>query len=74
MMILTEGTDPGPVDRLRTIIGYDRICVLDAGQIAELDTPLRLFNSPGSIFRAMCDRSGIVQDDIQMAAKKQFAA
>lgn len=60
--------------RLRTIIGYDRICVLDAGQIAELDTPLRLFNSPGSIFRAMCDRSGIVQDDIQMAAKKQFAA
>jgi ABC-type transport system involved in Fe-S cluster assembly fused permease/ATPase subunit len=22
------------IDRLRTIIGYDRICVLDAGQIA----------------------------------------
>ncbi|KAL3957661.1 hypothetical protein ACCO45_008239 [Purpureocillium lilacinum] len=27
--------------RLRTIIGYDRICVMDAGQIAELDTPPR---------------------------------
>ncbi|KAG8405027.1 ATP-binding cassette transporter yor1 [Metarhizium acridum] len=27
--------------RLRTIIGYDRICVMDAGRIAEMDTPPR---------------------------------
>ncbi|KAH7318562.1 ABC transporter family protein [Stachybotrys elegans] len=53
--------------RLRTIIGYDRICVMDAGSIAELDTPLELWKQ-GGIFRSMCDRSGIRLEDIQGAA------
>jgi ATP-binding cassette subfamily C (CFTR/MRP) protein 1 len=48
--------------RLKTIILYDRICVMDAGTIAELDTPLRLYDA-GGIFRGMCDRSGIRRDD-----------
>ncbi|KAF2016030.1 ABC multidrug transporter-like protein [Aaosphaeria arxii CBS 175.79] len=48
--------------RLKTIIRYDRICVMDAGRIAELDTPLRLYDA-GGIFRGMCDRSGIRRDD-----------
>ncbi|GJN85930.1 hypothetical protein PLIIFM63780_009505 [Purpureocillium lilacinum] len=52
--------------RLRTIIGYDRICVMDAGQIAELDTPAALWDK-GGIFRGMCDRSGIRAEDIQGA-------
>ncbi|KAF7549060.1 hypothetical protein G7Z17_g6647 [Cylindrodendrum hubeiense] len=52
--------------RLRTIIGYDRICVMDAGTIAELDTPLELWKQ-GGIFRSMCDRSGIRVEDIQGA-------
>ena len=52
--------------RLRTIIGYDRICVMDAGQIAELDTPLKLWEQ-GGIFRSMCDRSGIRVEDIKRA-------
>ncbi|PHH65007.1 hypothetical protein CDD81_3644 [Ophiocordyceps australis] len=52
--------------RLRTIIGYDRICVMDAGRIAELDDPLTLWNR-GSVFRAMCQRSGIRLQDIQQA-------
>ncbi|KJZ69048.1 hypothetical protein HIM_11559 [Hirsutella minnesotensis 3608] len=50
--------------RLRTILAYDRICVMDAGRIAELDTPLALWHRHG-IFRAMCDRSGIRLADIQ---------
>ncbi|KAJ5724696.1 hypothetical protein N7493_006424 [Penicillium malachiteum] len=49
--------------RLRTIIHYDRICVMDQGQIAEMDTPLALFDQDG-IFRAMCERSGISRQDI----------
>lgn len=49
--------------RLRTIIGYDRICVMDAGQIAEMDTPLNLWEQ-GGIFRGMCDRSSIRREDI----------
>ncbi|KAF2647780.1 ABC multidrug transporter-like protein [Lophiostoma macrostomum CBS 122681] len=48
--------------RLKTIIGYDRICVMDAGQIAELDAPLSLYDA-GGIFRSMCDRSGIRRED-----------
>ncbi|KFY56160.1 hypothetical protein V496_06769 [Pseudogymnoascus sp. VKM F-4515 (FW-2607)] len=48
--------------RLKTIIGYDRICVMDKGSIAELDTPLKLYEA-GGIFRGMCDRSGIRRED-----------
>ncbi|EED16527.1 ABC multidrug transporter, putative [Talaromyces stipitatus ATCC 10500] len=49
--------------RLRTIITYDRICVMDQGQIAELDTPLNLWKRQDGIFRSMCDRSGIVREN-----------
>jgi len=48
--------------RLKTIIGYDRICVMDQGQIAELDEPPRLWEQ-GGIFRGMCERSGIRRED-----------
>ncbi|KAL4080959.1 ABC transporter [Scleroderma citrinum] len=50
--------------RLRTIISYDRICVLDAGTIAEFDTPANLFAIPNGIFRGMCETSSISLDDI----------
>ncbi|PPQ64144.1 hypothetical protein CVT24_008774 [Panaeolus cyanescens] len=55
--------------RLRTIISYDRICVLDAGEIAEFDTPATLFAKPDGIFRGMCERSSITMEDIKLAAK-----
>ena len=58
-----------PADRLQTIIGYDRICVMDSGRITEFDTPTRLFNIEDGVFRGMCDRSGIALEDIRMAAK-----
>ena len=48
--------------RLKTIISYDRICVMDQGGIAELDTPLKLWEK-GGIFKSMCDRSGIRRED-----------
>lgn len=53
--------------RLRTIIGYDRICVMDAGEIAQLDSPANLWHVEGGIFRGMCDRSGIRLEDIERA-------
>ena len=59
-------------DRLRTIIAYDRICVLELGEIAELDTPANLFEA-GGIFRGMCDRSGITLEDIRRAAEQRRA-
>ncbi|KAF7330282.1 ABC protein [Mycena venus] len=53
--------------RLRTIISYDRILVLEAGNIAEFDTPLTLFSRPDSIFRGLCDKSNITSADIEKA-------
>jgi ABC-type multidrug transport system fused ATPase/permease subunit len=48
--------------RLKTIIHYDRIVVMDQGRIAELDTPSGLYERNG-IFRGMCERSGIRRED-----------
>lgn len=45
--------------RLKTILNYDRILVLDRGEIKEFDTPWNLFNQQGSIFQQMCERSDI---------------
>ncbi|KAG9689032.1 ABC multidrug transporter-like protein, partial [Aureobasidium melanogenum] len=58
--------------RLKTIIGYDRICVMDQGQIAELDRPITLYDQ-GGIFRSMCDRSGIRREDFFASAEANFA-
>lgn len=51
--------------RLRTIINYDKILVLDKGTVKEFDTPRTLFDLEGSIFRQMCDKAGIVAEDFQ---------
>ncbi|KAG1747098.1 ABC protein [Suillus paluster] len=53
--------------RLRTIISYDRILVLDAGLVAEFDTPSNLFKVEGGLFRGMCERSNISLKDIEMS-------
>ncbi|KAG2147643.1 ABC protein [Suillus clintonianus] len=51
--------------RLRTIISYDRILVLEAGLVAEFDTPSNLFKMEGGVFRGMCERSNISLKDIE---------
>lgn len=55
--------------RLRTIVGYDRIVVMDQGKIAELDTPANLYKQ-GGIFRGMCDKGGIRAEDIEQKAEE----
>ena len=42
---------------------------MDAGRIAEFDTPANLYKQTDGIFRGMCDRSSITLDDILFAAK-----
>lgn len=51
--------------RLKTIVNYDRIMVLDKGQITEFDTPWNLYISSQSTFRLMCDKSGIDASDFR---------
>ncbi|KAJ7866783.1 ABC protein [Mycena olivaceomarginata] len=53
--------------RLRTILSYDRILVLDAGKITEFDTPLKLFNKDDGFFRSLCEKSNITSSDIEKA-------
>lgn len=50
--------------RLRTVIGYDKICVMDAGRVAQFGTPIDLWGDKAGIFRGMCDASGIVEGDM----------
>ncbi|KAF7299119.1 ABC bile acid [Mycena indigotica] len=44
--------------RLRTIIDYDRLVVLDHGKVVELDTPFKLIQKEDGVFRSMCLNSG----------------
>lgn len=37
---------------------------MDAGQVAEFDTVLNLFDSQSSIFRSLCDEANLSRVDI----------
>ncbi|KAJ3915478.1 multidrug resistance-associated ABC transporter [Lentinula edodes] len=50
--------------RLNTIAYYDRIIVMDAGQVAEFDTVLNLFDREDSIFRSLCNEANLQRSDI----------
>ncbi|KAF8554053.1 hypothetical protein OG21DRAFT_1497299 [Imleria badia] len=54
--------------RLRTVIDYDRLIVLDKGEVAEFDTPLNLIHKEDGIFRNMCLKSG-TYTELESAAK-----
>ncbi|KIJ14255.1 hypothetical protein PAXINDRAFT_169871 [Paxillus involutus ATCC 200175] len=51
--------------RLRTIVSYDRILVMDGGEVAEFDTPYNLYQTEGGLFRGMCEGSNISLTDIE---------
>ena len=44
--------------RLNTIIFYDKILVLDNGQIQEYDTPLKLVKDPNSFLGKLIRKTG----------------
>lgn len=51
--------------RLKTILGYDRIIVMERGEVAEFGTPRELFQIGGGIFAQMCAKSNITEADFQ---------
>ncbi|KAH9476699.1 ABC transporter 7 [Psilocybe cubensis] len=59
--------------RLRTVIDYDRLIVLDKGQIVEFDTPWNLINKEDGIFRNMCMKSGSFTE-LESAAKAKASS
>ncbi|KAJ2056332.1 hypothetical protein GGI17_006250 [Coemansia sp. S146] len=56
--------------RLRTIIDYDRVLVLDKGKVVEFDTPWNLLQRKGGIFRSMCEKSGEYEHLVAAAQHK----
>lgn len=59
----------GIAHRLRTVIGWDKILVMDAGEVAEFASPLELFDR-GGIFRSMCEQSDITRAEIVRAQEE----
>ncbi|KAJ2817743.1 ATP-binding cassette transporter yor1, partial [Coemansia erecta] len=59
--------------RLRTIVDYDRVLVLDQGQVVEYDTPYSLLQKSDGLFRSMCLKSGEF-DFLFAAAERKFHA
>ena len=37
---------------------------MDAGRVAEFDTPLNLYDKEGSIFRSLCNEANLSRQDI----------
>ncbi|KAJ2063092.1 hypothetical protein GGI17_001939 [Coemansia sp. S146] len=60
--------------RLRTIIDYDRVLVLDKGKAAEFDKPWSLLQRKGGIFRSMCETSGEYEQLVAAAQRKNQLA
>lgn len=56
--------------RLVTIIDYDRILVLDKGEVAEFDEPLKLLENKTGIFTSLIEQSGQKDMLIDMAKAK----
>jgi ATP-binding cassette subfamily C (CFTR/MRP) protein 1 len=49
---------------MASLVYYDRILVLDAGRVAEFDSPLALFDKEDSIFRSLCAEASLNRQDI----------
>ncbi|KAG0369465.1 hypothetical protein BGZ54_009889 [Gamsiella multidivaricata] len=59
--------------RLRTIIDFDKVLVMDHGQVVQFDTPWNLIRKDG-IFRGMCQRSGEFDLLVEMATTAERKA
>ncbi|QFZ26635.1 putative ATP-dependent bile acid permease [Clavispora lusitaniae] len=57
--------------RLRSIIDYDKILVMDAGRVVEYDDPYTLIANSESLFHSMCENSGEL-DTLTKLAKEAF--
>lgn len=53
--------------RIRGIVTFDKVLVLDVGQLVEFDKPSTLLRREGSAFRELCQRSGEFDLLVQMA-------
>ena len=55
--------------RLQTIIDYDKVLVLDKGEVVEYDGPWELIRKENGSFRRMCEMSGDFDTLMELARK-----
>jgi len=55
--------------RLQTIIDYDKVLVLDKGEVVEYDHPWKLLQEEGGSFSSMCETSGDFDNLCNLAKK-----
>jgi len=55
--------------RLQTVVDYDKVLVLDKGQVVEYDHPWELLKKNGGSFRGMCEASGEYETLLKSAKK-----
>jgi ABC-type multidrug transport system fused ATPase/permease subunit len=53
--------------RLRSIIDFDKVLVLDAGQVKEYDHPHLLLQKQDSVFKGMVEQSGEMEILVELA-------
>lgn len=53
--------------RLRTIIDYDKILVMDQGKVVEYENPYVLITNHNSLFYLMCENSGELDSLVKLA-------
>ncbi|PWN47828.1 putative YBT1 [Violaceomyces palustris] len=57
--------------RIKTIVDYDKICVLDKGKVVEFGSPKQLIDTEGGIFRSLCEQSGEMTELYRMAEQAE---
>ncbi|KAI8604697.1 ABC transporter type 1, transmembrane domain-containing protein [Dissophora ornata] len=57
--------------RIRTIADFDRVLVMNAGEVAEFDKPLTLMKQEDGLFRSMCERSSEYEALLAIAEEKE---
>ncbi|KAK5951408.1 Transporter of the ATP-binding cassette (ABC) [Knufia fluminis] len=66
---LKENTIITIAHRLQTIIDYDKVLVLDKGEVVEYAHPWELIQKDGGSFRGMCETSGDLDVLLELAKK-----
>ena len=56
-LVLENSTVITVTHRIKTIINYDKILVLDAGEVKEFDSPTNLLKNENSLFHELFTKS-----------------
>ncbi|KAF9142871.1 hypothetical protein BGX30_001980 [Mortierella sp. GBA39] len=57
--------------RIRTIADFDRVLVMNSGEVVEFDRPYVLMRQEDSLFRSMCERSSEFEALLAIAEEKE---